>query len=63
MECNHDWVDGPFWVVTSVTWEEPEFYPPMGYTKVEHCTKCGTLRLPEGERKFNGKNKAAGKIV
>jgi hypothetical protein len=63
MECDHDWVSGPYWVVTSVTMEEPEFYPPTGFDRLEHCTKCGTIRLPEAARKYTGKNKASGKIL
>lgn len=55
-ECEHRFVEGPFWITASVTYEEPTYYPPSGLVKVEHCTGCGMLRLPEAERKKEGKH-------
>ena len=53
MECNHDWVNGPFQVVILADNEgEKYIVPPMAFYKVEHCTKCGTLRLPTELREF-----------
>lgn len=54
--CSHDWVEGPFYVKVAVSYEEPKYYPPQGLVNVEHCTKCGLLRLPELTRKAKHKH-------
>ena len=46
-ECNHNWVDGPFWIVACGHCDEPMFYPLSAKVKVEHCTKCGLLRIKD----------------
>lgn len=52
--CEHEWVLGPFYVKVAVTWEEPTYYPPQGLVNVEHCAKCGLLRLPESAKRARG---------
>ena len=56
MECEHDFREGPFYIMVARSYEEPDFYPPSSMFKVEHCVKCGLLRLPEPLRKYIGKN-------
>lgn len=56
MDCEHDWVNGPFYITVASTFDEPDFCPPSRLAKVEHCTKCGVIRLPEETRKKTGKN-------
>jgi len=56
MDCKHDWHDGPFYIMVARSHEEPDFYPPSSMFKVEHCTNCGLLRLPQELRKYIGKN-------
>jgi len=46
--CDHDWVQGPFYVKACWGFECPTYYPPAALIPVEHCTKCGLLRLPPG---------------
>ena len=58
MNCKHDWQQGPFYLKVAATYEEPDYYPPSGMVKVEHCTLCGLLRLPESLRQYIGKNMA-----
>ncbi len=43
--CEHEFVSGPFYLLKSTSWEEPTFYSPSGTSPVEHCKKCGMLRL------------------
>lgn len=43
----HDFKEGPFFVMASVTYEEPRFYPPQGMVPLLSCT-CGEVRLPAG---------------
>ena len=44
---NHAWRLGPFYITAAGTSEEPTFYPPGALVQVEHCTRCGLLRLPD----------------
>jgi hypothetical protein len=59
-ECLHEWAQGPFYIKVASSYEEPEYYPPNALVKVEHCKKCGVLRLPEVLRGYVGKNLAEG---
>jgi len=52
--CYHEWVKGPFWIKASITWEEPEYYPPQGLINLEHCVQCGLLRIPKDLRAKRG---------
>ena len=53
MECDHKWVKGPFNVMIPATDELAKYLvPPMAFYEVEHCTKCGTIRLPKELRLF-----------
>lgn len=41
--CVHEWKTGPFWIIGST--DMPHYSPSMLY-RIEHCTKCGIMRLP-----------------
>ena len=56
MTCDHDWHTGPFYVMAAGNYEEPTYYPPSSLVRVEHCTKCGLLRLPAEMRSQTGRN-------
>jgi hypothetical protein len=60
--CEHDFKEGPFWIKVASSYEEPVYYPPQGIVKVEHCVKCGILRLPEQFRKYIGPNLGGEKL-
>ncbi len=57
-DCNglHNWSAGPFYISAARTTSEPQKEPPSGLVAVEHCTRCGTLRLPRDFRQFTGGN-------
>lgn len=44
--CDHHWVAGPFYVTACYGYECPRYYPPSALVPLEHCTKCGFVRLP-----------------
>lgn len=46
-DCKHIWTRGPFYISSAITPQEPAIFPPRGSTRVEFCTECGVLRLPE----------------
>ena len=52
--CPHDWSKGPFYVSVAQGVEEPEYYPPSGLLRTEHCKLCGALRLPKAYWDANG---------
>jgi hypothetical protein len=56
----HTWSTGPFYIKAAHAYEEPQFYPPQGLVRVEHCVECGILRLPMDLWKHTGPNIAAG---
>lgn len=43
--CIHEFVTSGLYLMRATSWEEPTFYPPSGTLPVEHCAKCGVLRL------------------
>lgn len=54
-KCQHDWVSNSgFYTRVAVTYEEPDFYPPMGLLQLEVCPKCGAVRLPHGAESWQG---------
>ena len=57
--CGGQLVQGPFYIAAARTFEEPRYYPPQMLVRIEHCLKCGTLRLPEEFRPFHGENMAS----
>lgn len=54
--CTHEWVKGPFYIKVAVTYEEPRYYSPGGLVNIEHCKKCGVLRLPKDLWDKTGEN-------
>lgn len=52
----HTWVSGPFYVKVAASAEEPNYYPPAGLVRIEHCTKCGLMRLPDDLRSHRSEN-------
>lgn len=56
-----EWVTGPFYITAASSYEEPDYYPPEVFVKIEHCRKCGIIRLPESLRGFTRRNLAEGK--
>lgn len=52
----HNWINGPFFISAARTLEEPRQRPPSGLVSVEHCTRCGAIRLPAAYRTFTGEN-------
>lgn len=54
--CDHTFVAGPFFLMAANTLEEPTYYPPQAFMPVEHCFKCGALRLSENARRHVGPN-------
>lgn len=45
MICEHKFISGPYWITCAGSREEPAYYPPQGVVPVEHCFKCGIIRL------------------
>lgn len=52
----HRFVEGPFWLSMSKTSSESLPIYPTYLMKVEHCAKCGILRLKEEAKKIIGTN-------
>jgi len=42
----HLWVDGPFYIYDAGTLEVSDHCPPSMLIKIQHCKRCGLLRLP-----------------
>ena len=59
--CQHEWVQGPFYLKVAKTYEEPNFYPPNAMIRIEHCKKCGLIRLPPDLKEYDGENLSQGK--
>lgn len=53
--CRHEWVQGPFYVSAAHGTVGPDYFP-YKLTQVEHCIRCGLLRLPWKYRQQMGKN-------
>ena len=54
-DCEHEWEKkSGFYISVCVTFEEPEYYPPMGIIQLEVCSKCGALRLPNNAESWRG---------
>ena len=48
--CEHEWVVGPFFISAADSYEEPTYYPPSALVRLDHCIKCGLIRLPKEMR-------------
>ncbi len=49
--CNHEWVKGPYYVSAAIHPEETRYFSPHGAINIEHCIRCGLLRLSKKDRK------------
>lgn len=52
--CNHKFVKGPFSLMATYTPDVPQWTYPQMIVAVEHCPKCGALRLSEEMRSHIG---------
>jgi hypothetical protein len=42
----HSWnAAGNLWALRAISFEEPVYYPPSGYVRLEACDRCGLIRL------------------
>ncbi len=48
--CDHERVKGPYYVSAAVHPEETKYFAPHGMINIEHCIRCGLLRLPKKDR-------------
>lgn len=49
-QCDHadgKWEESRFWIKAEVTSEEPDYYPPQGLVRLEICTGCRMVRIPD----------------
>ena len=54
-QCDHSWVAGPFYIASAEGPEEAHYnFKPSGKINVEHCTKCGSMRIPKQWRRYDG---------
>ncbi|SRR5581483_1310120 len=52
--CRHAWVQGPFHVSAAHGTLAPDYFP-YKLVELEHCIKCGLLRLPRKYRRECGR--------
>lgn len=52
--CEHEFVKGPFSLMATYTPDVPQWTYPQMEVSVEHCPKCGALRLTKEMRQHVG---------
>lgn len=52
MRCDHQWVLGPFYVGISID----KYSEIHMYKQIQHCKKCGLVRLPEVCWEYEGQH-------
>ena len=46
--CKHDWILGPYYILAARAMNlEPILATPSLFVNIEHCQKCGVLRLDD----------------